>query len=429
MTAPGGRAPPARPPLISRIVNPRGLASRHGNFTGFRMLAARTLDAHLAGPRPDTRMRTRAPAAAELRPWTEPGLAAEWEALARNAGEPNAFAERWFVEAGLAHLAGDVDVRLLAAHEDGALIGLLPVCVAPRFGRLPVPHVTNWLHHNAFLGTPLLARGRERAAWGAMLDALDASPWARGFLHLDGLVEDGPAHCALREVRTCDTVHRAERALLQSDLGSTAYYEATVRKKKRKELKRLQSRLAELGKVTTRRLAEPGELWPWCDTFLGLERSGWKGRAGSAIASDPANEAFFRAALAGAWEAGRLEMLRMDLADRPIAMLVNFLAPPGSFSFKIAFDEAFARFSPGVLIQLDNYAILDRAGIDWMDSCAAANHPMINSLWAERRRVVRVSVPLAGAWRGAQFRLVRTAERASAALRRRGPAPQEQADD
>jgi len=116
--------------------------------------------------------------------------------------------------------------------------------------------------------------------------------------------------------------------------------------------------------------------------------------------------------------AGRLEMLRLDLDDRPIAMLVNFLAPPGSFSFKIAFDEDYARFSPGVLVQIENYQILGRPGIAWMDSCAVEDHPMINSLWAERRAIIRVTTPL-GAARGALlFRLCRGAERAAARVRR-----------
>jgi hypothetical protein len=114
-------------------------------------------------------------------------------------------------------------------------------------------------------------------------------------------------------------------------------------------------------------------------------------------------------------------------------MLVNFLAPPGSFSFKIAFDEDYARFSPGVLIQIENLRILARPDIGWMDSCAVADHSMINSLWGERRRMVRATVPLAGAVRGLTFRISRAAENASAALRRlKGdarPIEREQDDD
>ncbi len=96
-------------------------------------------------------------------------------------------------------------------------------------------------------------------------------------------------------------------------------------------------------------------------------------------------------------------------------MLVNFLTPPGSFSFKIAHDEAFARFSPGVLIQLANLDILGRGDIDWMDSCAAENHSMIDHLWAERRSIVRVTVPLSGLRRRATYHVCRTLEQASAA--------------
>ena len=70
---------------------------------------------------------------------------------------------------------------------------------------------------------------------------------------------------------------------------------------------------------------------------------------------------------------------------------------------KIAYDEAYARFSPGVLLELDNLDLLARGDIDWMDSCAAENHPMIDSLWGERRTIVRVSLPLAGTRRRLSF--------------------------
>ena len=73
----------------------------------------------------------------------------------------------------------------------------------------------------------------------------------------------------------------------------------------------------------------------------------------------PATEAFFREVVAAAWAAGRLQFLRLDVGGHCIAMLVNFLTPPGSFSFKTVFDEGYARFSPGVLIQLENLNILD----------------------------------------------------------------------
>lgn len=332
---------------------------------------------------------------------------AEWQGLALDCAEPNSFQEPWFVAAGLEHLTEDRDIRLVEVRDRG-LIGVMPLCVRNDYGRLPAANVRNWRHHNDFLGTPLVRRGRECDFWRALLAHLDGAGWAPGFLHLDGLLDQGPVHAGLIEAasalgRPVPIVQRRVRAALASDLTPQQYLEINVRKKKRKELRRLGNRLAELGTLQSRIWAPGDDLSAWCDDFLALERRGWKGEAGSALASNPATEAFFREALGGAASAGRLQIRRLDLDGKAIAMLVNFLAPPGSFSFKIAYDEAYSRFSPGVLLELDNLDLLGRGDIDWMDSCAAENHSMIDSLWAERRSIVRVSLPLAGARRRLSF--------------------------
>ena len=355
---------------------------------------------------------------------SEPAVARAWDNLAAAASEANVFAERWFVAAGvnLPQAEGARVLRVWKGGPDRELIGLFPFAILPRYGRLPLRHVQNWLHHHSFLGTPLLRAGHEHAAWRAILTTLDESDWAPGLLHVNGLVESGPVHRALAETtaqmgRRCDVVHRIQRALLQSDLAPGAYYEVTVRKKKRKEIKRLEARLAAQGTVSVRRLGPDDAPGDWCDAYLRLEAAGWKGRAGSALACTPQTETFFRDVLAGAGAAGRLEMIRLDLDGGAIAMLVNLYAPPGAFSFKTAFDERFARFSPGVLVQLENLGVLDRPDVAWMDSCAVEQHPMIDSLWAQRRSVVRVSVPLSGWRRGTAFRLARTAEHAASTLK------------
>ena len=347
----------------------------------------------------------------------------KWDRLARDPSEINVFAERWFFEAGIAHFRPSAPVHVITIWRGDRLIGVMPTRIERLYGRSPVAHVQNWLHHQSFLGTPLVGKGDEVEFWVATLAALDNAPWARGFFHMSGLVEDGPVHRGLVEAaarlgRPCATVHRSRRALLESDLAPRPYYEQAVRKKKRKEIGRLSARLRELGTVEVSSPRSASEVESCCDEFLALEASGWKGRAGSALASDPARQAFFRDALSGAHRAGRLEILRQSVDGKAIAILVNFLAPPGAFTFKIAFDEDYARFSPGVLIQLENLRVLDRSDIAWMDSCAAENHPMINSLWTERRTIVRATVPLAGRRRRAIHAGARALERGSALLRR-----------
>ncbi|MEJ7927682.1 GNAT family N-acetyltransferase [Sphingobium sp. AN641] len=330
------------------------------------------------------------------------GQRARWADLAADAAEANAFYAPDMLCAALDHLARPGAVRIVEAFAGELLIGLLPVEISPGYGRLPLACATNWMHRHCFFGAPILRRGHEAAAWREFFAQLDDAPWAPHFLHLTGLDAAGANAAALEAIcsvqgRSRREIHRYDRALLRSDLDAGAYWDAHVRAKKRKEIRRLQKRLEELGRIEERRLTEIGDVSHWCGDFLALERSGWKGREGSALACSPADAAFFRAASAAAFGEGRLHFLRIDLDGRAIAMLVNFLHGDGGFSFKIAFDEDMGRFSPGVLIELANLgSVQGDPAIAWMDSCAAPDHPMIDSLWAERRSMAQYRVALQG---------------------------------
>jgi hypothetical protein len=72
-------------------------------------------------------------------------------------------------------------------------------------------------------------------------------------------------------------------------------------------------------------------------------------------------------------------------------MKCNFLAHDGAFAFKIAYDEAYARFSPGTLLELENIREFHRRDeLRWMDSCAVSDHFMANRLWLDRRSLATV---------------------------------------
>ena len=350
----------------------------------------------------------------------DPGLLPHWEALVHRGAEPNAFNAPWFLPTALHHYDPNGDTRLFTLWVDAEegrrrMVALMPLSHESLYGAHPIPHLSNWMHYNAFLGTPMVARGYEQSFWRALLDYADTHAGRALFLHINKMTYGGPLHSALRAVAAAQKRQHAcvsmeERAFLQSELGPHAYYEATVRGKKRKELRRQSNRLSELGKIGFTRDNGGEGLEDWISQFLRLEAAGWKGQNRSAIGSHQQSREFFTHLLLAAAAAGALERLTIRFDDRPIAMLVNFLCPPGSFSFKTAFDEAFARFSPGVLLQIENLGILDRADIDWMDSCAAEDHPMIDSLWSGRRCVGRYSIAIGGTARRTAFRAYRFAE-------------------
>ena len=339
-----------------------------------------------------------------------------WHRLADQASEPNVFHAPEYLAPAIAHCDALRRARLLAVSDGATLVGLMPIALERYYGRWPVSHSQNWRHPNCFLGTPLVKAGHEQAFWQALLADFDRRIDSGIFLHLYGIATDGPVFAALQQVcadqhRVCDIVLAEERAMLATNLPGQSYYEAVVRKKKRKEIARLRNRLAELGTIETVQGFGDAGLDAWLTEFLALEQAGWKGRNGSALADHPETRALFLAATHQAHASGKLHLVTMRLDGKPLAMLVNFLSPPGGFSFKTAFDEQFARFSPGVLLQIDNLDILREHGLAWMDSCAAEGHPMIDSLWAERRHVARVSVGLRGFGRPALFAAFRQGER------------------
>ncbi|WP_236710770.1 GNAT family N-acetyltransferase [Novosphingobium barchaimii] len=350
-----------------------------------------------------------------------------WDHLARVASEPNPFFESWYLLPSLRHLAQTDAVRILRFERNGVLTGLLPIVRAGRYYRWPVPHLSSWLHANCFCGVPLVATGAETAFWHAVLRWADNEPGAALFMHLRGIVLGGPLHAALEAVaasdgRKMEVVHTEARAMLASDLPPEAYLEASLSGKKRKELRRQANRLADEGAVAFEHRTDAEDIAPWCENFLALERAGWKGEAGSALGCDEGTARLFCESLSGAATRGRLERLTLTLDGRPLAMLVTFLTAPGAYSYKTAFDEDFARFSPGVLLQRENLAILDRQDIAWSDSCASADHPMIDHLWRERRAIGRLSIAIGGTLRRSAFRHF---VRAETARRPAGQPPRE----
>ena len=337
-----------------------------------------------------------------------PEIRLAWDALAVCAAEPNPFNESWYLLAALRALDSAGTVNVLRFEAGGELAGILPLRRESRYYGWPIPHLAAWVHANCFQGAPLVARGLEREFWRGLLGWADANAGRALFLHLAQMPLEGPVYQALQVVlaeqgRLAAVVQHEQRAMLASGQSAEAYYEQSLSGKKRKELRRQHARLSELGIVEITRQCDDAGLARWLEEFLALEHSGWKGTKGSALASHQTTLQLFREALTGAARHGRLERLTLTLDDQPIAMLVNFITAPGAYSYKTAFDERYARYSPGVLVQRENLALLGRADIAWCDSCAAADHPMIDHIWRERRAVGRVSIAIGGKLRRALF--------------------------
>ena len=342
-------------------------------------------------------------------PWQEafaalPGNA--WHLLATSAASPNPFYERWFLLPSLEAFDPDGDIALALLIDGGQLCGLMPVQRSSAYHGRRIPHLAAWMHPNMFCGVPLVIAGYEAKFWTACLDHFDTEAGGSLFFHLCQVSPDDPVIRNLRQVcdranRPLRTAYAAERALLESTQSPERYLACSMTTKARKELRRQRKRVSESGSLSVVRHRCDEGIDDWVDAFLALEERGWKGEAGSAIAADPRTKEVFRKALESAAALGRLERLTLTCDDAPIAMLATFLTPPGSFAFKTTFDEDFARYSPGLQLQVENLALLEDENIRWCDSCAVPGHSMIERIWSERRKIAYYTIPVGHGWRRA----------------------------
>ena len=82
---------------------------------------------------------------------------------------------------------------------------------------------------------------------------------------------------------------------------------------------------------------------------------------------------------------GQVRADRLTVAGQPAAVTLLLRSGPSAWFWKIAYDESFARFSPGVQLTREvTDALLKDDTVASADSCAMPDHPMIDHLWRER---------------------------------------------
>jgi hypothetical protein len=274
------------------------------------------------------------------------------------------------------------------------LLGFFPARIERRRYGLPLPVLTGWTHPYAPLGVPLLDADRGEDAIAAWLEHVSSDPQLPKILLLPFFPVDGGVAHALAAVlarRGGRGVSFAphQRAFLAPGAMRAGYLDDAIGAKKRKELRRQRKRLGDMGQVTTRNDGDPSAIMPALDQFLGLEGGGWKGRAGTAARDHADIAAFMRTAVADLASEGKASVARLAVDSHAIAAMIVLRSGASNaataWTWKIAYDERYARLSPGVQILLDvTQALLDDPTVAGADSCASADHPMIDHIWRER---------------------------------------------
>jgi Acetyltransferase (GNAT) domain len=323
--------------------------------------------------------------------------------LAADSLETNVFYESLLAEAAVRSFGAGRRLELVLVYrsDPGAplrpprLDGFFPFERISRYRGLPISALVSFKHVHCFLCTLLVRRDGAAETFAATVDWLAGESGA-AIVELRSIGAEGRVHQLLVEQlharrRPFWVGDWSTRALFEPGEDAESYLRGAISGLALKEVRRKEKRLRDRGRLVWREL-EPGEdAAPWLRAFLELEASGWKGRGRSALACREAEREFFVSAATAAHDVGQLMLLGLFLDDRPLALKCNFLAGAGGFAFKIAFDEAYRAFSPGFLLEVEHVRRLHRRPeIRWVDSCADAQHAMINRLWPGRRTMATV---------------------------------------
>jgi CelD/BcsL family acetyltransferase involved in cellulose biosynthesis len=213
-------------------------------------------------------------------------------------------------------------------------------------------------------------------------------------VQLQAIPSDGPFLAALKKHSTYFAVLESwQRAGLKPVGTFEDWLQSNFDQKRRKEFKRLRNRLSEQGALVTEVLKAGADPKPFVDDFLRLEAGGWKGKKGTAINANPNLAKALHEAATGLHQAGKLRFWNLKLAGKSVATLFAIVESNQAWLGKIAYDEAYAKYSPGALIILDcTESFFNEPHVRQVDSSAIPNHPLIDRIWRDRLSMVTVFV-------------------------------------
>lgn len=313
-----------------------------------------------------------------------------WESLAQNSLRTNVAFEPNFLLPALEHLATE-SVRVLIVEDVGVesqsgLIGLAPI-ESKSIYRLPFKAAEVWKHDQCYDTTPLLHAQYADEAWRLMCSMLKADRFS--LLSLDTVSGEADVDCVFKSVEQKQGIVRFQRdryertAFVPAETAAD-YMQEHVPKSIRKKNNRMFRRLEDRGMVSWESSDESSDFDQLTSDFLRIEKSGWKGREGTALGSTAPTKAFFEEMIRASAKVGKAKFLSLKLDGRPIAMLSDIQSGQFVYCFKTAYDEEFSRFSPGRQAEVKNIENLHQNGVFLGDSCATAGNSTINRIWGQK---------------------------------------------
>ncbi len=331
-----------------------------------------------------------------------------WRELAAHSLESNPLFGPDCVIPAATHLPHGERINLVVAEEGGRYFGAFPLLrqgrndadVTPVAGLRRRVLTTN-VRRFRFSGTPLLHRDRPDEAARTIFEHLrdTRNLTQAGVVFMDSLVHDGEAYAALQgALATCGvrtaTYHQWHRPIVRRRSEEEIDHFNSQRTNRRfaRQRRGLEG-LLEAPLVLRDRSDDPGAL----EDFLTMESAGYKGREGIDLRSHPGEAEWLVEMCRRLRESGDLCVVSLNGGDQSVAMEVLIRAGDGWLELFTTYDEAFAKFSPGILLQRELFKfVFAHFDADWMDSCTYEGNTTMEFLYPDRLNLVATLVVTGG---------------------------------
>lgn len=332
-------------------------------------------------------------------------MAEELEYLSWRAIEPNIFFNPRFLAPAMPRLE-DREIRFITVRDENddmsRLRFLMPFSVE-RAGLGLGPQVLRaWSSPFAPLGTPLLDRDDPVGVLEDVLDILGRKHLKLpDVLVIPDIAEGGPVANALHTAAigrnlSITAINQRLRPMLAYGEDPDEYFKEAMSSSHLRGFRSKLKRLHTEGAITFNEARDPVDVRRRTEEFLALEARGWKGRDRTAMSIDRYRAAFAREALYKLAERDMCRVHTLDLNGKAIASLIVLRESGSAYTWKTAYNEDYAKYSPGTLLMMDTTKmLLDDPNIMRTDSLAVPDHPVMSHLWKERQSLVTLVIGLA----------------------------------
>ncbi|GJD96571.1 GNAT family N-acetyltransferase [Methylobacterium iners] len=320
---------------------------------------------------------------------------AGWDDLVARAVSLHPHYSRRSVEAHRACGLAPANLACVAVRRGDRLDALLPFRITRDVSALGMPVAQPFRSPFVTATAPLVADDSDVPATLAALvaglaQASSGRAWRWPMLSTESGIGPGLLAAMAEAGWRTGTVAAFERPVLHRRGDHEAFLKDHPNRGRFKDLRRRQRRLADAGTIDLDTVTDGPALTEAVESFLTLERAGWKGEAGTALACRPDHAAFARALFARGDGPVQARADILHRGGKPLAISLALVAGGTACLLKTTYDEEERSNAPGLVLEAEIVRLLHETAFAKTLDSATLPGSALESLYPDRETVAEI---------------------------------------